>query len=233
VKTSTKNQKEANFEHETYFHVYNSGVDGRILFNSKEDFDRFEAYLYLLNAVEGQRAANFFTGNRAATIFESARGELLVSIAAYAVTPREYHLLISANAHAGISKFMQKLQTAYTMFFNKKYQRAGRLFQSSYRSKSAQSTEHLKYLFAYVHLHPASIFDAGIVTGNVEPTEMPSLVAKALHYRYSSVNEYTNGHVITKPDAFPPYLQRMKDGATLLRAFQTFQSNQIKNRTKS
>lgn len=194
----------------TYYRLHNSGVDKRIIFNSKEDYDRFEAYLYLLNAVESQRAANFFTGNRASEIFTSARGEKLVAIGAYSFVPKNFYILATPLVDGGIAKFMQKLQTAYTMFFNLKYQREGGLFQSSYKSEIAESDAHLKYLFASVHLNPAVLFDENWETA--DDAQLSSLARRAADYRYSSMSEYmTEKYVITSPDVFPKYISRASE----------------------
>lgn len=193
-----------------YYHLHNAGVDKRIIFNSKEDYDRFEAYLYLLNAIESPRVANFFSGNRQAEIFESARGERLVAIGAYSFVPKNFHILATPLVGGGIAKFMQKVQTAYTMYFNMKYQRKGCLFQSSYRFEIAESDEHLKHIYAAIHLNPAMLFNEEWQTAN--EGELFTLARNALKYRYSSINEYvTKKPVITSPTGFPNYFARAKD----------------------
>ena len=188
-----------------YFHLYNFGVDKRVIFNDQEDYDRFEAYLYLLNAVESARAANFFVPGREENIFNSARGELLISIGAFSISSHDFHLIVSPEAESGIPKFMQKLQTAYTMYFNRKYPREGSLFQSAYRSEDIHSDDELKYFFAYVHLRPAQI-----LSGYMEPSalQFEELISVARNYRYSSINEYTTEKfVITSPRTFPKYFR--------------------------
>ena len=60
-----------------YYHLYNRGVENRTLFATRGDFDRFKAYLYLLNDEDPPRAANFFASDRSGSVYESARGERL------------------------------------------------------------------------------------------------------------------------------------------------------------
>lgn len=185
-----------------YVHVFNSGVERRVLFNSQQDFDRFEGYLYLLNAVDADRAANYFVRGREGSIFESARGEQLVAIGAYSFIPHDFHLLLTPLVHGGVGKFMQRLQTAYTMYFNRKYQHEGRLFRSSYLSEDIQSDEHLKSVFSYIHLHPAQLFDHAWEEKGID--NLLLLSYKALQYRYSSANERRTGKkVITNLSAYP------------------------------
>src|SRR3954468_12826823 len=101
--------RKTKFKKEGHYHVFNRGVDNRNIFISQEDYDRFEAYLYLLNDAESPRVANFFVGNRKETIFESARAEQLVAIGAYSFLPTHFHLIVSPLSEGGLPKFMQKL----------------------------------------------------------------------------------------------------------------------------
>lgn len=45
------------------------------------------------------------------------------------------------------------------MYFNDKYGRKGRLFESSYKSIHAVDDRYLKYLFAYIHLNPVKLIN--------------------------------------------------------------------------
>lgn len=203
-----------------YYLLHNAGAENRVLFSSQEDFDRFEAYLYLLNSTESPRAANFFAHGRERSIFETGRGDTLVAIGAYSFTPKEFHILVTAVAEKGIAKFMQKVQTAYTMYFNKKYAHEGRLFRSAYRAEAAQSDAHLKYLFARTHLAPAVIFESEWETFLSKDS---TLARNALHYRYSSMAEYAAKKFrILSPELFPKYLLRVHDAGAHVRAWSKY-----------
>lgn len=54
---------------------------------------------------------------------------------------------------------MQKLTTAYSMYFNTKYERGGALFQGKFKSEHVGDDRYLKYLLAYIHLNPKKIAD--------------------------------------------------------------------------
>lgn len=45
------------------------------------------------------------------------------------------------------------------MYFNKKYEQVGHLFQGIYKAKLVDSDAYLTTLSAYIHLNPASDFD--------------------------------------------------------------------------
>jgi len=91
--------------------------------------------------------------------------------------PNHYHILASAKADGGLTKFMQKLATGYSMYFNKKYDRTGTLFEGRFKAKHADSDEYLKYLFSYIHLNP------------VDRTR-PDAFTSAIQYPYSTFGYY-------------------------------------------
>jgi putative transposase len=198
------------FAENEFYHLYNRGVDKRIVFATKDDYDRFKAYLYLLNDTSSARTANLFIGKRKQTLFEEKRNEPLVAIGAYCIMPTHFHILATPLVDDGIPKFMHKLQTAYTMYFNEKTLRTGSLFQGTYKSKHAATDEYLKYLFAYIHLNPVKYFHEDIHTAT--PEQIIKVEAKVSAYPYSSVGEYLHSKfVITSPEAYPKYFTRAKD----------------------
>ncbi|MDQ3075800.1 MAG: transposase [bacterium] len=89
--------------------------------------------------------------------YEFERGEQLVSIGAYVLMPNHFHMLITEKIEGGISKFMQKLSTAYSMYYNKKYKRTGGLFEGKFKSHYATEDRYLKYIFSYIHLNPIKL----------------------------------------------------------------------------
>jgi len=71
--------------------------------------------------------------------------------------PNHFHILITQITEKGISKFMQKLSTAYSMYYNKKYNRSGGLFEGKFKAQHLSTDRHLKYLFSYIHLNPVKL----------------------------------------------------------------------------
>jgi len=198
------------FSSGNYYNLYNRGVDKRVIFSGQADYDRLEAYLYILNDSENPRAANFFNGRRNSELFTSARTQPLIAIGAYCLMPNHFHILATPMVENGISKFMQKLQTAYTMYFNEKYVRSGSLFESTFKASLIENDDHLKYLFAYIHLNPAKLFNADWKQKDAH--EFRYLASSALDYRYSSAGEYlTSKHIITSPKHFPKFFSKTRE----------------------
>jgi putative transposase len=83
----------------------------------------------------------------------------LVNIADYCLMPNHYHLIVEQLVDGGISKFLQKVMTSYTMYFNKKYERSGVLFQGKTKSKFITSDLHHKQVKIYIDLNPVDLCD--------------------------------------------------------------------------
>lgn len=72
---------------------------------------------------------------------------------AYALMDNHYHLLME-TPKANISQIMQNINTSYTVYINKKYQRSGHLFQGRFKGIVVDKDEYLVTLSRYIHLNP-------------------------------------------------------------------------------
>ena len=73
--------------------------------------------------------------------------------------PNHFHILVKEIGEGGTTKFMSKLLTAYSSYFNKKYDRNGALFGSKFKSSHLDTDEYLKYIYSYIHLNPIALLD--------------------------------------------------------------------------
>jgi REP element-mobilizing transposase RayT len=95
--------------------------------------------------------------------FLSRLGELVNSsgtrIIAWVLMSNHVHLLLFSGIK-GLSHFMRRLLTGYAIFYNRRYQRKGHLFQERYKSILCDHDSYLVELVRYVHLNPLR---AGVV----------------------------------------------------------------------
>jgi len=75
----------------------------------------------------------------------------LVEIIVYCLNPNHYHIILRQVSEGGVSKFMLKLSSGYSSYFNKKNKRSGSLFQGRFKAVHIDSNEYLLYLSAYVN----------------------------------------------------------------------------------
>lgn len=68
--------------------------------------------------------------------------------------PNHFHLLLYECTPGGISKLLQRLGTAFTMYFNEKYERSGALFQGGFKSRLIEDEVYLMQVIDYIHLNP-------------------------------------------------------------------------------
>ncbi len=165
-----------------YYHIYNRGTEKRKIFLDHNDYQRFLFLLYLCNGTEPVRIGNLSKDPH--KIFSHDKGEQLVSIHAYSLMPNHFHLILEAKkGDTSISIFMQKLITAYTMYFNIMNERSGVLFQGKYKSIHAGTDRYIQYLFAYIHANP---FSSVTQKGNQFILD----IDKVMNFQYSSIKDY-------------------------------------------
>ena len=142
---------------EEFYHLYNRGVEKRKIFIRPADYERFEALLYLAN--QTNPADLKYQGRSFAEIHDTRVGDPIVNIVAYCLMPNHFHLLVREHVEGGIARFMQKLTTGYTMYFNKRNDRRGALFEGTYKAKHVSDDRYFRYLVSYIHLNPIKLFD--------------------------------------------------------------------------
>ncbi len=149
-------QRKVNFEVGEFYHIYNRGNSKQKIFHDKEDYGRFIKSIFLSNGNNSFKI--YFIKND--TVYEFNRGEPLVNIGAYCLMPNHFHILVTQTNNGSISKFMQKLTTAYAMYYNEKYKRTGSLFEGKFKSEHIEDDKYLKYIFSYIHLNPIKLIES-------------------------------------------------------------------------
>lgn len=134
-----------------YYHLYNRGIDKRNIFSNQKDLNRFFQSMVEFNTVDpiGSIYENSFNQLGG----ETSKLEQLVEFVTYCLNPNHYHFIIKQVQDRGIEKFMQRLGTGYTMYFNEKEKRSGSLFQGVFKSIHIDTNEYLLHVSAYVNLN--------------------------------------------------------------------------------
>lgn len=130
------------------YHVVARGVGRQIIF--EDDVDRCR-FLSLLR----ERLAD-------------TEGMLL----AWCLMDNHFHLLLHMPLEE-LSKTMRSLQTAYALFFNRRHDRVGHLFQDRFKSEPVEDEAYLLTVVRYIHRNPVK---AGL--------------SETCRFRWSSYNAY-------------------------------------------
>ena len=189
--------RKTEFANNEYYHIYNRGVDKREVFCEEGDYLRFlnnvrefnnnstyEQRTFIKNRIKhrnSEREEGKELSSEASELssFPSSLSEFLssfpklVEIICYCLNPNHYHFILKQIAENGVSKFMHKLDTGYTNYFNIKYDRSGSLFQGPFKAKHIDTNEYLLWLSGYVN-------------GNAEIHK----IAKAENYKWRSYQDY-------------------------------------------
>ena len=135
-----------------HYHIFNRGVDKRIIFADEYDIKRFFKSMIEFNTVDpiGSLYENSFSQLGSET---PKSEDKLVNVIAYCLNPNHFHLILEQVKDNGISEFMKKLGGGYTNYFNQKNERSGSLFQGVFKDVHIDSNEYLLHVSAYVNLN--------------------------------------------------------------------------------
>lgn len=126
-----------------FFHVITQGINKSYIFEKSEDIKYHIKTMYKL----------------------SAQHE--IKIIAYCIMNNHVHMLIETYDIKELSKYMQRLNTTYAKYYNKKYNRIGYVFRDRYKSEGIYNEEQLYNCIKYIYDNPVK---AGICN---RPEEYP------------------------------------------------------------
>ena len=98
-----------------------------------------------------------------------------VSILAYCIMNNNVHILVYSENIQKISKFMQKLNTSYSKFYNKIEKRTGYVFKDRFYTQEIFDRKQLYNCLRYIHNNPVKA----------------KICKDMKSYKYSSYYEYT------------------------------------------
>jgi putative transposase len=170
---------------EEYYHVFNRGMNKQVVFNN--DIDRLR-FLFLILVLQGEviiknvsREVRQRVQSSTLHINQDLMNDVLknrtVGLVSFCLMPNHFHLIVKEIENGGIAKYMQRVLTAYTKYFNTKYEHSGHLFQGSYKSVWISDDKQLMHLSAYIHKNPR---------------ELKNWRGKVDHYPWSSYRDYLN-----------------------------------------
>lgn len=133
-----------------FYHIYNRGNNKREVFLDRKDLQRFFQSMQEFNSEEpiGSLYLNSFKENQ-----HRNSTSRLVDFLCFCLNPNHYHFIIVQLVDKGIEKFMHRLGTGYTKYFNEKHKNSGSLFQGRYKAIHINSNNYLLHLSAYVNLN--------------------------------------------------------------------------------
>lgn len=83
---------------------------------------------------------------------------------------------------------MLKLCTSYSKYFNKKYNRTGKLFENKFKSVHINNEVQAKYLFSYIHLNPVKLIQKDWIEIGIK--DKNKTISFLDYYKWSSYLDY-------------------------------------------
>jgi len=147
-----------------YYHLCNRGLDGRIIVDSHQGYVRL---LFLILFLQSKKIFNhpsrevkdfIKTGN----FLDIAEEEIIasertVNLICFCIMNNHFHLLVREETDGGIPFYIQRIENAYTRYFNLSHERNGHLFQGPFRAVHIETNDQLLYTSAYIHRNPREL----------------------------------------------------------------------------
>ncbi len=149
------------YSQSNFYHVMVQGINKEYIFRKKEYAEKYRELIK--NKLEGSN----------------------IIVLAYCIMGNHTHFLIYSEKSEYLSKYMQKLNTTYSQFYNKENKRVGYVFRDRYNSQDILNIKHLYNCLKYIHNNPVNA----------------NICANMEEYEYSSYNEFMGKRYIINNEA--------------------------------
>ena len=114
----------------SFIHIMTQGINRSYIFKKEEDIKYYIKILYEL------------------------REEYNIKIIAYCIMNNHAHILVQVKDINELSKYMQRINTKYGRYYNKKYNRVGFVFRNRYKAEGIYGDKHLYNCINYIYNNP-------------------------------------------------------------------------------
>lgn len=119
-----------NYLNTCFFHIMVQGLNKSYIFNSREEIKYYIKLMYTL------------------------KEEYNIKIIAYCIMNNHAHILVESSKIDFLSKYMQKLNIRYSIYYNKKHNRVGYVFRDRYKSEGIYTEKQLYNCMNYIFDNP-------------------------------------------------------------------------------
>jgi putative transposase len=138
---------------DSWYHLYNRGNNKQQIFIDSQDYFFFIRLLKIYLSPELK--INPRTG-----LFRPENLSETVNLSCFCLMPNHYHLLVKQTDKNGITQLTQHVNSTYVMYFNKKYQKVGSLFEGKLKGVLIDSDTYLLHLSRYIHRNPINLLNS-------------------------------------------------------------------------
>jgi putative transposase len=179
------------YENGGIYYIYNRGIDGKLVFREASDFEFFKKTMLRYLDYRPKEKDARFKAERPYILRHREQMNLKgkMNILAYCLSSTGVKFIIKQIENGAMTQFMRRCMTNYVMYYNRKYQRRGVLFEGTYRAVLLKDPENIIHLSRWVHLNktPKTVRRFGIVETS------PSIDLE--EYLYSSLGLYISSQL--------------------------------------
>lgn len=128
-----------------YYHVYSRGINKQKVFLDDQDYKMF---LSLFKRYLSDEPTTDSKGREYPWYHKN------ISLVAYCLMSNHFHAFVYQKEPHAIQELFKSVITAYGMYFNKKYDRQGPVFQSRYKASLILNDTYFEHISRYIHLNP-------------------------------------------------------------------------------
>jgi putative transposase len=133
-----------------YYHIYNCGINGEVLFREETNYDHFlRLYEKHIDPI-AETYAWCLMGNHFHLLVRIKEKKEIDAI----LNPTGFQNLSGLIEAKPLHQYFSNLFNAYTKAFNKRYSRHGALFERPFKRKLIENEEYLKRVVVYIHNNP-------------------------------------------------------------------------------
>lgn len=144
-----------------FYHIIVQGINKEYVFNKSEFIEKYQQII-----LEKKEKSN-------------------ITILAYCIMNNHAHFLIFSEKIEYLSKFMQRVNTSYSQYYNKINKRVGYVFRDRYYSQDILNQKHLYSCIKYIHNNPVKAHICNYMN----------------QYKYSSYNEFLGKKIIINDES--------------------------------
>ncbi len=124
-------------------------------------------------------------------------------IFAYCLMDNHIHILLQEVTEP-ISKMLQRVSSSYVIWYNRKHERCGHLFQERFRSEAVETNSYFLTVLRYIHQNPIKA----------------KIVGDVADYRWSSYSEYLwGGGIVDKEYALNIFSEKSEEAIERFKIF--------------
>jgi REP element-mobilizing transposase RayT len=189
------------------YHVFNRGAHKSDVFRSDADYKRLQALLHVGNGanVPSMRDLLRRTHGDLFDLYSIDMPRDYVDVLAYCFMKNHTHYILRPKTDEGVERFMHKIMTGYSMYYNKRYDHSGTIWEGPFKARYVDTDAYLWQLFAYVHVNPVEYIAKFWKVDKTLDTD--AALAYLSGYAYSSYVDFyapvrSEGRILTKQEKF-------------------------------